>query len=124
MCVWKFSQNRIMPRRLEVFHGEVEDRIQQRSRVQHVKIERRKFVAEMQFRIVIEWTAGVVTQLLIDRPQGESQSRVALQKPPVCPRRRIFSCTMAALSPIFELARLIPAGSRVSAGLAAVGLNE
>lgn|ERR1700736_2239496 len=79
MCVWKFSQNRIMPRRLEVFHGEVEDRIQQRSRVQHVKIERRKFVAEMQFRIVIQRTAAIEAQLLIDRPTDHVAHRVKIK---------------------------------------------
>ena len=57
-----------MPGRLEIFHGEVEDRIQQPSRVQHVKIERPKFVPEMQFRIIIERTAVIVAQPLVDRP--------------------------------------------------------
>ena len=79
MCVWKFSQNRIMPRRLEVFHGEVEDRIQQRSRVQHVKIERRELVAEMQFRIVIERTAAVGAQPLVDRPTNHVAHRIKIK---------------------------------------------
>src|SRR5204863_4840247 len=67
-CVWKFFQNRIVPRRLEIFHSQPKDRIKPRSRVQHVEIERRQLVAEMQLRIIVERTAEVKAQPLIDRP--------------------------------------------------------
>src|SRR5207253_7430291 len=67
-CVWKFSQNRIMPCRLEIFHREAKDGIQERARVQNVKIERRELVAEMQFRIVVKRTAAVGAKALSDRP--------------------------------------------------------
>ena len=36
-------------------------------------------MTEMQFRIVIEWTAGVVTQLLIDRPTDHIAHRVKIK---------------------------------------------
>src|SRR5262249_62138790 len=66
--VWKFFQDRIVPRRLEVFQRNPKDWIQKRARMQDVKIERRQLVTEMQLRIVIERAAHIVAYLLVDRP--------------------------------------------------------
>src|SRR5438270_9151698 len=66
--VWKLFQDRIVPRRFEKFQRHGKNRVQPGARVSHVKIERPELMTEMQFRIVIERTADVGAQLLLDRP--------------------------------------------------------
>src|SRR5207237_8498364 len=61
-------QNWFVPCRHEIFHCQSKDRIKPRSGMQHVKIERRQLVAEMQLRIIVERTAEIKAQPLIDRP--------------------------------------------------------
>src|SRR6476661_6708504 len=68
LCVWKFSQNRIVPGRFEIFQRHSENWVEPSASVKHVEIEGLQLVPEMQFRIVIERTAGVTTQPLLNRP--------------------------------------------------------
>src|SRR5204863_1216269 len=77
--VWKFFQDRIVPRRLEIFQRETENWIQPGAGVQHVKIERRELMSEMQLRIVIERAAYVAAQFLIDRPPNHVAHRVKIK---------------------------------------------
>src|SRR5437016_12979509 len=77
--VWKLFQNRIMPRWFEKFQRHGKNRVQPGARVSHVKIERRELMTEMQFRIVIERTAHVGAQLLLDRPADHVAHRVKIQ---------------------------------------------
>src|SRR5207244_4255713 len=77
--VWKLFQNWIVSRRFEEFQRDRKNRVQPRARVPNVKIERRKLMTEMQFRIVIERTADVVAQLLLNRPANHVAHCVKIQ---------------------------------------------
>ena len=61
-------QNRVVPGWLEIFQGKLENRIQPPFCVHYIQINRSELVAEMQLRIVIQGTAHVTAQFLLDRP--------------------------------------------------------
>src|SRR5438270_6200594 len=63
----------------EIFQRELKNRIQKRARVQHVEIERRKLMPEMQFRIVVERTAHVIAQLFLNCPADHVAHRVKIK---------------------------------------------
>jgi len=53
MRVWKFSQNRIMPRRSEIFDYATKCRIQHSAGMPHIEVEWHQFAIQMQLRLVV-----------------------------------------------------------------------
>src|SRR5947209_12241423 len=66
--VWKFLQYGIVPGRLEVFQCQTENWIEPGAGVPDIKIERRELVSKMQLWVVVQGTAEVAMQFLLDRP--------------------------------------------------------
>src|SRR5437870_660563 len=66
--VRKSLENRVMPRRSEIFDYATKCRIQQSAGMPHIEVERHQFAIEMQLRLVVQRIAVVVIQTLFQRP--------------------------------------------------------
>src|ERR1041384_7993599 len=77
--VWKLFQNWIVPSRLEKLERDRKHWVQPRACVTYIKIERRELVSQVQLRIVVERTADVIAQFLLDRPLEHIAHRVKIK---------------------------------------------
>src|SRR4051794_26451970 len=78
--VRKLPNDGIVPRRLEKLDRPAKDRIQQRSSVTNIKVERHQLASEMELRIVVERRAAVKPQPLLDRPRKHIAQGVKIKR--------------------------------------------
>src|SRR5436189_6089901 len=78
-CVPEFLQDRIVPGRFEKSQRAPEDLVQERRRVQHVKIEREQVATQMELRLVVERAAPIALEALLDRPGEDVAQRVEIE---------------------------------------------
>src|SRR5581483_6332588 len=77
--IWKALQNRVMPCRSKIFDKAAKDRVEQRTGMPDVEVQRRQLAIQMELRLVIERIAVVIFQSLLERPRNDVAQRVEIE---------------------------------------------